>query len=461
MSSFPTHLHEFATPRREANPSTMPPSVKSNGKHAISPTTTTTSVPPSGEQRSSSSSASADPLLAPIQAGNNQPQLYTDDTSLQPQPSHAPPRVYKRRFFGLIQLSLLNIVVSWIWLTYAPVSATSATFFNVSISTINWLSTGFLFAFAVASPVSLFVLNRHGPRGAMIVATVLIIVGSWLRYAGARARGVDGKEGMFALVVVGQVLGGMAQPFVLSAPTYYSELWFGEKGRITATAIMSLANPFGGAVSLLSERWGDTDVTGKQHNANTDHNTTAWPTHRPILGNKTFLHPRLDTLGCHNRHRPQLPFLLPPLQTTNTTKHKLIDPSAASHPPRPKSTSTQPLLLPPRHPLHNLRLRLQRHILASRPNTHTLWLLRDRIRHRRRAAHPRWSRLCRRLIPISGPETAAGVIVHQADRSCDCRVLSGADLGSANGQCGRRLYPHGHSRRRVFQPGAACARNAC
>ena len=80
-------------------------------------------------------------------------------------------RVYKRRWFGLVQLALLNIVVSWDvsamlaynvgrgltptvtqWLTFSAISDTSATYFRVSQNAINWLSTGFLFAFCFCSP---------------------------------------------------------------------------------------------------------------------------------------------------------------------------------------------------------------------------------------------------------------------------------------------------------------------
>ena len=49
----------------------------------------------------------------------------------------------------------------------------------------------------------------------------------------------------------GQILIGFAQPFVLSAPTRYSDLWFTPQGRVSATAIASLANPFGGALGQL------------------------------------------------------------------------------------------------------------------------------------------------------------------------------------------------------------------
>jgi hypothetical protein len=49
----------------------------------------------------------------------------------------------------------------------------------------------------------------------------------------------------------GQILIGIAQPFVLSAPTRYSDLWFTNRGRVAATALASLANPFGGALAQL------------------------------------------------------------------------------------------------------------------------------------------------------------------------------------------------------------------
>jgi MFS transporter, FLVCR family, MFS-domain-containing protein 7 len=49
----------------------------------------------------------------------------------------------------------------------------------------------------------------------------------------------------------GQILTGLAQPFVLAAPARYSDLWFTNRGRVAATALMSLANPFGAALGQL------------------------------------------------------------------------------------------------------------------------------------------------------------------------------------------------------------------
>ncbi|RAK97609.1 putative cell surface receptor/MFS transporter (FLVCR) [Aspergillus ibericus CBS 121593] len=160
-------------------------------------------------------------------------------------------KVYKRRFWGLAQLVLLNIVVSWDWLTFSSISTTAAEHFGVSESAINWMSTGYLFAFCVASPVVIFTLNKGGPKPAIITTSSLLLVGNWIRYAGTRARG-----GIFGVAMFGQILIGLAQPFCLSAPTRYSDLWFSDQGRTSATAVATLANPLGAALGeLIDSFW--------------------------------------------------------------------------------------------------------------------------------------------------------------------------------------------------------------
>ncbi|CAN9429364.1 unnamed protein product [Alternaria alternata] len=94
--------------------------------------------------------------------------------------SHTHYKVYKRRWIGLGQLVLLNIVVSWDWLTFAPISTTSSQYFNVLESTINWLSTAFLFAFAVSTPLTIYLLHR-GPKPSIIAASILLLAGNWIR----------------------------------------------------------------------------------------------------------------------------------------------------------------------------------------------------------------------------------------------------------------------------------------
>lgn len=124
-------------------------------------------------------------------------------------------------------------------------ASNAAAYFNTDESAINWLSTAFLFAFCVMVPVVIYVLHS-GPKLSIIVASVLILVGNWVRYGGVVA-----SPHNFGVVMFGQILIGFGQPFVLSAPTRYSDLWFTNKGRVAATALMSLANPLGAALGQL------------------------------------------------------------------------------------------------------------------------------------------------------------------------------------------------------------------
>ncbi|KYK55036.1 Major Facilitator Superfamily protein [Drechmeria coniospora] len=168
--------------------------------------------------------------------------------------SHGTPvvyRTYKRRWFGLVQLALMNIVVSWDWLTFAPVADKSAVYYGVTKSTINWISTAFFLAFVAMFPVTIAVLHR-GPKLSFMVAAVLLLIGNWVRYAGSSSA----AGGHIAPVMVGEILIGFAQPFVLAAPTRYSDLWFTNRGRVAATAVASLANPLGGALGqLINPLW--------------------------------------------------------------------------------------------------------------------------------------------------------------------------------------------------------------
>lgn len=158
-------------------------------------------------------------------------------------------KVYKRRFLGLLALVLLNIVVSWDWIALAAVAQTAAAYFSVSDTAINWLSTSFLFAFVFATPFTFYLLSRYGPKISIVTAATLLLLGNWIKYGGAQSRN-------FPVVMLGQLLIGFAQPFVLAAPTTYSDMWFSPAGRTTATALASLSNPLGAAIGqLVSPFW--------------------------------------------------------------------------------------------------------------------------------------------------------------------------------------------------------------
>lgn len=85
-----------------------------------------------------------------------------------------------------------------------------------------------------------------------MISAVLLLVGNWIRYAGS----TSSEGGHFAYAMAGEILIGFAQPFILAAPTRYSDLWFTTRGRVAATALTSLANPLGAALGqLINPLW--------------------------------------------------------------------------------------------------------------------------------------------------------------------------------------------------------------
>ncbi|XP_058264548.1 solute carrier family 49 member A3 isoform X2 [Hemibagrus wyckioides] len=152
-------------------------------------------------------------------------------------------RVYKRRWFILLVLCVLNCSNSVVWLTFAPVADQIAKHLHVTLDKVNWLSLVYM---VVAIPVSLittWMLDTWGLRPTMILGSWLNMAGSVLRVVGVLS--YLPEYSMFPVVMAGQTLCSLAQPLVIFSPTKLAALWFPEHQRTTANMIASMSNPFG------------------------------------------------------------------------------------------------------------------------------------------------------------------------------------------------------------------------
>uniref|UniRef100_A0A8C8JHK6 Major facilitator superfamily (MFS) profile domain-containing protein n=1 Tax=Oncorhynchus tshawytscha TaxID=74940 RepID=A0A8C8JHK6_ONCTS len=158
-------------------------------------------------------------------------------------------KVYKRRWFILFVLCLLNCSNSMLWLTFAPVADQSAQFMGVTLDQINWLSIIYM---VVAIPLSFgttWMLDTLGLR-------ITLVLGSWLNMLGAVLRFVSVLGSLvsaakFPVVMGGQTLCALAQPLVIFTPTKLAALWFPEHQRATANMIASMSNPLGILVASI------------------------------------------------------------------------------------------------------------------------------------------------------------------------------------------------------------------
>ena len=86
--------------------------------------------------------------------------------------------------------------------------------------------------------------NRYNVKTVLSISGVLMVVGAWTRML---LKYTDN----FWWVVFGQTIIAAAGPFVVSAISIVSNLWFPKHETATATSLMSLSNPLGSFSSFV------------------------------------------------------------------------------------------------------------------------------------------------------------------------------------------------------------------
>ncbi|XP_055015336.1 solute carrier family 49 member A3 isoform X2 [Boleophthalmus pectinirostris] len=153
-------------------------------------------------------------------------------------------KVYKRRWFVLLVLCLLNLSNATLWLSFAPVASQTASYLDVSLVQVNWLSLIYMLVFVPLSLGTTWMLDTLGLR-------ITLIVGSWLNMTGAVVRFIGASlptgqaSGRYPVVLVGQTFGALAQPLIIFTPTKLAALWFPEHQRAIANMLASMSNPLG------------------------------------------------------------------------------------------------------------------------------------------------------------------------------------------------------------------------
>ncbi|KAL6117331.1 slc49a3 [Pungitius sinensis] len=160
-------------------------------------------------------------------------------------------KVYRRRWFVLLVLCLLNCSNATLWLTFAPVADQSAKFLGASLEQINWLSLVYM---VVAIPLSFgttWMLDTLGLRTTLILGAWLNMAGALVRFLAAFVKG-SAFPLNYLLVMSGQSLCALAQPLIIFTPTKMAALWFPEHQRAIANTMASMSNPLGILVASIS-----------------------------------------------------------------------------------------------------------------------------------------------------------------------------------------------------------------
>ncbi|PPQ93805.1 hypothetical protein CVT25_013514 [Psilocybe cyanescens] len=165
-------------------------------------------------------------------------------------------RLYRRRFVGLVALVFLNLIAAMSWPWFGPISNSVASDFGISLDEVNWLGNIVAVVYLPTALLIPLVISRYGIRRCCEIGAVALILSAWIRYSGT-ARSLS-PRGSYALLILGQFFVSIAQPTYQVIGPKYSETWFNLNGRTTATMIVAISNPVGGALGqLISPLIGD------------------------------------------------------------------------------------------------------------------------------------------------------------------------------------------------------------
>ena len=158
--------------------------------------------------------------------------------------------LYRRRYAILALYSLSNALNGMLWVSFSPIFQASATLFGVNATAINFFSTVFLFAYIPGALSSVYTMERFGLRWCLVAGAALNAACGWTRYVGSLVA-LSSPVAGFAIAMLGQIIGALAQPVFSNSPARISGDWFAVHERDTATTVGALSNLIGTAVGAV------------------------------------------------------------------------------------------------------------------------------------------------------------------------------------------------------------------
>lgn len=141
------------------------------------------------------------------------------------------PNPTSARWRVLALYALLNALMQFEWLRFAPVANDVAAQYGVSVGTVGWLSLVFPLLFLPLALPSGALVDRLNLRSSLRLIVGVLLIGVVLR---ALLPG-------FAGLLIGQTVIALVQPMVMSAMAPLARVWFTPQQRLTATSVGTLA----------------------------------------------------------------------------------------------------------------------------------------------------------------------------------------------------------------------------
>ena len=151
-------------------------------------------------------------------------------------------KVYGYRWVVLVAYMFVVAINQLLWITFAPITGSAATYFGVSDLSIGLLSMSFMIVYILISIPASWAIDTHGIRVAVGIGAAMTGIFGLLR-------GLVAPD--YTLVLITQIGIAIGQPFILNAVTTVAARWFPIQERATAAGLGSLAMYLGILVALV------------------------------------------------------------------------------------------------------------------------------------------------------------------------------------------------------------------
>jgi len=150
-------------------------------------------------------------------------------------------KLYPQRWAVLFAASLLSLVNNIIWICFLSAEDSAEDYYDVDEDTLNYLSLTYLVTNVVLTLPAASYLDHSGIRRCTLISATFNLLGGWFRYGSE----LFPSGSRFWILLVGQGVASLSSPMYLSLPPKIAGVWFAEKERTIATAIVSLSQVLG------------------------------------------------------------------------------------------------------------------------------------------------------------------------------------------------------------------------
>ena len=150
-------------------------------------------------------------------------------------------KIYGYRWVVLLVFMFAVAINQLLWITFAPITGSAATYYEVSDLSIGLLSMSFMIVYIIVSIPASWVIDTYGIRVAVGIGVVLTGIFGLLR-------GLAAAD--YTWVLISQIGIAIGQPFILNAVTKVAARWFPIRERATASGLGTLAMYLGIVLGL-------------------------------------------------------------------------------------------------------------------------------------------------------------------------------------------------------------------